>query len=54
MHDIDELIYQKRNETYLNINSPARSSTYSYVRSTPDSVRYLYRPLHHNDDVDVR
>lgn len=44
MHDIDELIYQKRNETYLNINSPARSSTYSYVRSTPDSVRFTPIP----------
>ncbi|CAG5032287.1 unnamed protein product [Parnassius apollo] len=44
MHDIDELIYQKRNESYLNINSPARSSTYSYVRSTPDSVRFTPTP----------
>ncbi|CAH2085991.1 unnamed protein product [Euphydryas editha] len=44
MHDIDELIYQKRNESYLNINSPARSSTYSYVRSTPNSVRFTPTP----------
>ncbi|CAK1589268.1 unnamed protein product [Parnassius mnemosyne] len=44
MHDIDELIYQKRNDSYLNINSPARSSTYSYVRSTPDSVRFTPTP----------
>ncbi|CAK1599174.1 unnamed protein product [Parnassius mnemosyne] len=44
MYDIDELIYQKRNESYLNIKSPARSSTYFYVRSTRDSVRYAPTP----------
>ncbi|KAF9412979.1 hypothetical protein HW555_002115 [Spodoptera exigua] len=44
MHDIDELIYQKRNESYLNMNSPASSSTYSYVRSIPDTVRFTPTP----------
>lgn len=44
MHHIDELIYQKRNDSYLNISSPSTCSTHSYVRSTPDSLAPIPSP----------
>ncbi|CAH1972187.1 unnamed protein product [Acanthoscelides obtectus] len=47
MHDIDELIFRKRKDSYLNISSPSSCSTYSYARCTPDSLAPTPSPSSH-------